>query len=229
MNLRLKRFATPISRATLPDALKDPARFQVEDLELDIDFGPFDQVFKNLREQGPVPASDGRARWDQELAEPLHKCLRGLSRTQATDMNMWHWLCVVPLSEVVWLRWTGTIPRGHVPLVTTSIAGRFLGSSTLNGVSRNTLARLWWCAETLFSHEEDYRLVGQAFEKQDLFQAIFDRQFGLYPPAARACVRVLKDTNEEHWRSATRRLNHVLTTTVLEALDEEQIAGLLDG
>lgn len=26
---------------------------------------------------------------------------------------------------------------------------------------------------------------------QDLFQAIFERQFGLYPPAAGACVKVL--------------------------------------
>ena len=106
---------------------------------------------------------------------------------------------------------------------------RFLGAGTLRGTSRNALARLWWCAESLSSGQDGYRLARQALARQDLFQAIFERQFGLYPPAVRACLRRFGNSgvSEREWRDGTRRLNHYLTTIVLEALSEDEILELL--
>jgi hypothetical protein len=69
--------------------------------------------------------------------------------------------------------------------------------------------------------------VYEALANQDFFQAIFERKFGLYPPAARACLDVLRDASEDERREATKRLNHYLTTIVLENLTEGDIRELL--
>jgi hypothetical protein len=79
----------------------------------------------------------------------------------------------------------------------------------------------------LYSERDGYHLVYQVLSSQDFFQAIFEREFSLYPPAARACVQELASASEDERREATRKLNHYLTTIVVETLREEDIRALI--
>jgi hypothetical protein len=165
---------------------------------------------------------------DRELVEPFHRALKDLSRAEAADMRVWHWLCAVAFPDAVWKRWRTAGPPNSSELetiLTDSLARRFLGSPSLVGVSRNTFARLWWTAEHL---DGDYDLARRALARQDMFQAIFERLFGLYPPAARAAIRKFDGRAEDDIRRAARWLNYSAATAVLEVLDESAIEQILD-
>jgi hypothetical protein len=165
---------------------------------------------------------------DTALVEPVHRALAGLTHAEAADMRVWHWLCSVAFPDLVWRRWRqGGSPSEQdlAAALTDSMVRRFAGTPTLVGVSRNTLARLWWTAEHL---DADYELARRALARQDAFQAIFERLFGLHLPAARAAIRNFEGREEAEVRRAARWLNYAAATAVLEALSEDEIAAILD-
>lgn len=175
-------------------------------------------------------ASSGlqRAQSDAALVVHIHHSLGALSRRDAADMRVWHWLTAVGFPEFVWRRWIGAPPPDE--RLSEALGGqlprRFLGNSNLSGVSRNTYARLWWVGEALHDGD-DYSLARAALEKQDLFQAVFERRMGLCPPLARACVVRLQSVPESRHRAVTQMVNHFATTTVLEVLDDDTATALV--
>lgn len=224
MTVELRRLTIPLATIRqLAAVMQDPSYIESEPLDPVADFDEVRSVFDRFYNDNAEASSIERARLDRELAAPLHRALTGLSRRDATDMQFWRWLCVCQFQDVVWYRWYGRIPVDFGGIISPSLAERFLGSPTLHGVSRNAFARLWWCAEALYTEEDGYDLVNIALSSQDFFQGIFERMFGLYVPAARACVRVLRDSSEDERRQATKELNHYFTTIVAEALSEEDI------
>ena len=228
MSTNLRRFRNPITPERLPEILSEDDATLSEPLEIYAEFGPLNDVLQHLRSQTQNPTSLERAAWDRELVEPLHTALRSLPKREASDMRVWHWLCVVELSDLVWFRWHGSVPEHPASDVfTPALHGRFLGTRSLKGISRNALARLWWCGETLYTPEEGYSLAQQALEDQDLFQNIFERQYGLYQPAARAYLRTLGDASRAEHRDAARRLDHYFTTISVETLNESDIVALI--
>jgi len=223
MTVELRRLTVPLTIRQLAAVLQDPSYIESEPLGLAADFDEVRGVFDRFYSDNAEASSAERARLDRELAVPVHRALAGLSRRTATDMQFWHWLCICLFREIVWYRWYGRIPTNFSGIISPSLAERFLGAPTLHGVSRNAFARLWWCAEALYTEEDGYDLVHIVLSSQDFFQAIFERELGLYVPAARACVRVLRDSSEDERRQATKELNHYFTTIVAEALSEEDI------
>lgn len=223
----LYRFQEPTTAVRLREILENGEEELSESTGHEVDLNEVRDRIQIITGLASGATSQQRAYWDQLLIEPLHQALRKVPRSVAADMRLWHRLCVIEFPEFVWLRWLGRVPENVGTSLTDAMVQRFLGSNTLHGVSRNALARLYWCAETLYSESEGYEWVRQALANQDLFQAIFEREFGLYPPAARACLRVLRNAGEQEHREATRRLNHSLTTIALESLTEEQIVRLL--
>ena len=163
---------------------------------------------------------------DSELIEPLHRALP-LSRREASDPRLWQWLCAKAFPGVVWQRWNdGVEPAPDVlsEVLTSAKAGRFLCGPSLHATTRNTLARLWWAAETL---DADYELARSAVSDQDLFQSVMDRRYSAYPAAARACFQTLEGRSEEESREALKWLQQVLSTTALECLSSDEVAGIL--
>lgn len=162
---------------------------------------------------------------DAPLIEPLHRALP-LTRRQAADPNLWQWLCVSEFPDLVWRRWGAGAPLPEMlrDALTSSMGPRFLARASLNGISRNTLARLWWTAEEL----QDYDLARHALSSQDMFQNIFERFFGLYPDAAKACLDRFEGRSEGEIRSASRWLQQCASTTLLEGLTEQEVAAILD-
>jgi hypothetical protein len=175
-----------------------------------------------------IPEGVSGSALDTAVVEPVHRSLAGLTHAEAADMRVWHWLCGSAFPSFVWRRWrpNGEPGANEVPTsLTDSMVRRFLGTPTLVGVSRNTFARLWWTAEHL---DADYDLARRALARQDPFQAIFERLFGLHLPAARAAIRSFEGKSEAEARRAARWLNYAAATAVLEALSEDEIAAILD-
>lgn len=163
---------------------------------------------------------------DSALLEPLHQALP-LTRREAADPRVWQWLCVTQFPDLVWRRWAEQSPEAGMlrEALTSRMYPRFLCRPSLNGISRNTLSRLWWTAEQL---DGDYELARRALSRQDMFQNIFERFFGVYPPAARACLDRFEGRSEGEIRTASKWLQQCASTTALEALDQGAIAAILD-
>ena len=228
--MQIRRFSNPVSKDALLDYLCNPRSVMTdsEALESDIDLQEFSDSVDNLLSTTPNDAGNvQRAKWDQELVEPLHRAMKPLPLRDLADMRLWHWMCVGAFPQLVWRRWQGEIPNLDEFSMPKALAERFVGTNSLHGISRNALARLFWCGASLFTTEDQYSLAKSVIERQDLFQNIFERGFSLYQPAARACVRELRDSGEKQWRIAAVNLDHQLTTTTLEALDEEYIRSML--
>ncbi len=230
MTVELRRLAIPLTTIRqLAAVLQNPDHIESESLGFAADLCEVWDGFDRFYGAIPEATSLERAQLDRALAVPLHRALKGLSRRKATDMRFWHWLCISQFQNIVWYRWYGRIPADFSGIISPSLAERFLGAPTLHGVSRNTFARLWWCAEALYSEADGYDLVDIALSSQDFFQAIFERKLGLCVPAARACVRALGNCSDAERRRATKELNHYFTTIVAEALTEEEMIDNLLG
>ena len=217
----LRRFVRPLTRNSLEAVLLGEERTS----ELMPAVSTLDALAESVER---LAASAVGSQIDSFLVEPLHTHLSALTRGQAADMRVWHWLCAVAFPELVWHRWRDEGPPDPDMLpqtLTTAVVRRFLGTSTLAGVSRNTLARLWWTGEHLGG---DYELARFALSRQDMFQAIFERLFGVYEPAARAALAKFGGRSEDEVRKATKWLNYAASTTALELLDQEAIEAILD-
>jgi hypothetical protein len=229
MTVELRRFAIPITIRQLAVVLTDSNSIETESLGIPVDFDEVKTVFENFRDANPNAPLIVRAKLDRELAVPLHKALTHLTRRNATDMHMWHWLCTCELKDIVWYRWYGRIPTDPGEIISPSLAERFLGTPSLRGISHNALGRLWWCVETLYNESDEYDLVDVALSSQDFFTQMFDRKFSLYIPAGKAYIRTLRNASEDERRKAARELNHYFTTIAAEALSEEDITQKLLG
>jgi hypothetical protein len=162
---------------------------------------------------------------DRRLVAPLHEALP-MTHREAADPRVWQWLCVAEFPEVVWRRWHGEVPPPESlgEALKAQMYPRFLCRASLNGISRNALARLWWTAEQL----GDYGLAQRALGNQDMFQNVFERFFGIYPAAARACLDRFEGRSEAEIRLAAKWLQQRASTTVLEGLEEREVAAILD-
>ncbi len=226
--LELKRVSRTPTPGQLTSALNDPVELRVESIGTELDFTTFETMIEEITSGSTALTREVVAGWDRQLAPVLHGVMSVLPRAILADMGVWHWLCIVPFKNLVWLRWRrenfpGRV-EGNLPVAQRA---RFLGTPTLNGVSRNTLARLYWVAHALHTPEDGYRNVDAALRRQDAFQAIFERRFGLYSPAARAMLEFAKDRSELEVRAKARDLNHALTTIAVEALPQDGIQSLI--
>ena len=231
MAQELQQFTAPVARPWLYRLLENPESMPTEPIVGRATLSEVKKTVKRLikRCEGEPLPTNQRSSWDRELVEPLYEALKDLPRRTLVDMRFWHWLCIVPLQDFVWYRWHGQIPDapGSVLNQNQALTGRFTGTSSLNGFSRNALTRLYWCAATLYTEEEGFHWVELILANQDLYQAIFERKFSLYPPAVKACLIELKDRSEAERREAIKRFNYHLTTIVLETLSEEDIRKML--
>lgn len=215
------RFRDPLTPTRLGEVLGGQA-VPTERLPSQIELAAMSEVMAS------IPGNVNGSELDTYLMEPVHRSLAGLTHAEAADMRVWHWLCASAFPEFVWRRWRPNgVPAPHEvsTSLSDSIVRRFLGTPTLLGVSRNTFARLWWTAEHL---EGDYDLARMAIARQDPFQAIFERLFGLHLPAARAAIRAFQGRSEADARRAARWLNYAAATAVLEALSEDEVTAILD-
>lgn len=156
---------------------------------------------------------------DGAVAPTVHANLE-LTRRQASDPGVWHYLAAVEFPEFVRHRWKHT----------GNIREKFLGG--WKDIYSNAVGRLWWIAELTYDEsaaasgadrETVYERTDAAFEKQTLANKVFDREYAQYKPAAVACVEVLAGEDSEVVEAATLRLNDALSNVHLESRDESEI------
>jgi hypothetical protein len=123
------------------------------------------------------------------------------------DMKYWQWLAIAVFQDFVWARWFDERPTDLREVMTSGKAEHFLGKTSLAGFARNTLSRLYFATDLLFSEEDGYKWSRAAFTQQEKHKSIFERKFGL---CREACLAVLKLTDGKRGTETqllTRRLN----------------------
>jgi hypothetical protein len=226
MNFALSRYRSPLSERSLPQAIQQPDTFPTDEVAAAVPLGAFRALQASLAREDETD----RASWDRKLARLLHAPLsQHVPRGVLLDPGFWHWMTVSFCPEFVVARWQlrdrmDSSEAGD--LFPRAVAERFLGAASLRGMSRNALARLFWAAEAVWSEEDKYALLDDLLGDQDLFQGIIERKLGLFPPAVRACVRLGKGLPSAQRRPMLVRLNHHLTTSVLEVLEEGDVERL---
>lgn len=181
---------------------------------------------------------------DAELAPTLHRSL-SLTRNQAADAGLWHYLCVVRFSDFVHYRWD------HVynPEKPGNMEEKFLKAGA--DIYSNALHRLWWAAELTYTpadsgdpEDRDYERTKRALEFQELANDVFDRWFARYRPVTIACIDLLcqdalEDLKEEGDYSdppsnsdivsdTTTLLREELTVRRVESMDREDIVETIE-
>ncbi len=219
----LRKYERDIQPSEVLELLNDPTIILSDSVEIAVDFSDLDDLVNRFRD------GDQRIRtgMDVQAHEIIHKLLRGIDRRTLTQMKFWQWLCLNPLREFVLVRWLNIDDSSTPDNLSNAEASRFAGSQSLRGISRNAVARLWWCAETL-SEQDDYSVSRIALSNQDFFQQAFERKFGLSVPASRAYFLTLENGTELERREAGVRLNHYFTTIAGSWLIEEDVVELIE-
>jgi len=162
--------------------------------------------------------------WDRYLVEPTHKTLSSLPIPILTSMGLWHWLCLFELKEFVLNRWVGP---NHTEENMLKHGNRFIGNQTLNGASRNCLARLFRIGDLLYSDADGYSLCEQAFRNQTLIQGLLDCDISLNRVTSRATVKAISALPEGQIKKLLPMINTYLSSMKFVILTEDEIASLI--
>ena len=109
-----------------------------------------------------------------------------------------------------------------------SITTRFLGGTSLKSLtSRHALSRLFW-PHYILEEEETVKLC---FEKQDIAVAVFERQYGMNPEAAKAFIKNISKKHsalgKKNIQREAKKLNRYFATVNVDYLDQNSIKKLL--
>ena len=176
----------------------------------DIDIGAIDDFITDLMERfKPGDAAE----IDQAFTIHFHRLLP-VSRREAADKRMWAWLGMVKYPQFVAMRW-GPAPSGF------RSAERFNGGS-----ARQAFSRLWWAAELTRDDDGSYEFTEEYLSLpgfQDINEAVQGRAFCQYRPALKAFIDVVGNEKEKVIRQVAKDWSYLLTTLVLEGMDEVQL------
>jgi hypothetical protein len=159
---------------------------------------------------------------DAAVAPVVHENI-DLTRRQASQPGIWHWLAVVWHPDFVRKRW----PWDTTERTEKSMREKFLGGGT--DIYSNAFGRLWWMAE--LSHdpaaEDPYDVTRRALSMQFLANRLFDPAFARYRPAVVAFADGLSDESSETVRHANRRFNQAISTIQLESRSTDELRGIV--
>lgn len=206
-------------------------------LGLSFDLSAVDERIEEIKQDDDITAQSSDI--DAELAPTLHRNLP-LTRNQAADAGLWHYLCIARFPDFVHYRWD------HVydPESPGNMEEKFLKAGA--DIYSNALHRLWWAAELTYEPAEsgdpedrDYERTRRVLRFQELANDIFDRWFARYRPVATVCVDLLchetldelktngdyddPPSNSEIASDTTTLFREELTVRRVEAMSEEQI------
>jgi len=219
---------------------KDDLHHYLTPLGRSIDLTPIDDRIGEIRNDDRIEARES----DPELAPTLHRTLN-LTRHEAADAGLWHYLCLVRFPEFVHYRWD------HVfdPNSPGNMKEKFLGAGT--DIYSNALHRLWWAAELTYEEgasgdptDRDYERTRRVLSFQELANDILDHDFARYKPVTHACADLLchealdelkdEDTyadppsNSLTVRHTTTLLREELTVRRVEAMENDEIRSIIE-
>lgn len=224
------------------DLTVDDLRPYLTPLGRSMDLSAIDERIQEIRDDEDVEPQDSQI--DAELAPTLHRTL-DLTRYEAADAGLWHFLCIVRFPDFVHYRWD------HVydPDDPDNMEEKFLKAGA--DIYSNALHRLWWAAELTYEESEsgdpadrDYERTKRALRFQELANDIFDRWFARYRPVATACVDLLchetldelkeegdytdPPSNSDIVSDTTTLLREELTVRRVEMMDGDEISDTIE-
>lgn len=168
--------------------------------------------------------SNGAPVSDADAAQRLHESLRHLTPVQAGDERLWVCLChVEPFYEYVRARW---LTEGDEQKETAVVRRFFFENRGLGGISRNALARLWWCGHLTCEEGADdpYRYTKMLMQYADTPVGLLERCLGKSPEIVKQISRYISD-HANGWQDRShaiqkliRRVNAAGGALVLDAL-----------
>ena len=205
-----------------------PAFFTCQDYEI-INEGDEEPDYEAVGELFSEVVSKGGnlIEYDSELAVALHKMLP-LTRYEASRVEFWYHLAIDYCADYVYQRWSHTKAFQNKP------QERYANRWTRNGVGR-----LWWWAElTKQDGDEPYHLTASINDQR--FQLwIVDKLAAGHPILTKKlCEAFLENYDwardnvgqvDKFTNEIWRHVNIRLATVVLDAMDEEDISGLVEG
>jgi len=202
-----------------------------------MDLSPIDDRIAEIKSDVDVEPQSSEI--DAELAPTLHRTL-SLSKYEAADAGLWHYLCVIRFTDFVRYRWEHVWDAENP----SNMEEKFLKAGA--DIYSNALHRLWWAAELTYEEgdsglvtDRDYKRTRRVLEFQELANDIFDRWFARYKPVAVACVDLLEPealdeikaeesypdspSNSRVISDTTTLLREELTVRRVEAMEESDI------
>ena len=185
-------------------------------------YGDLDWLGDRLNEiMGEFDEYDGSM--DKKAAPAVHQAV-DISRREAADSGIWHDLAIRQFPDFVLHRWKY---EG-----TQAMKKKFWTYGVpLDSVS-STFERLWWIAE-LTREGDDYTYTRRAFGNRRLCFRVFDIQLGRYKPAARACIEVLHDEEEDEYEDndtidhTVQKFRKAASNVTLEGRTEDQLVEIV--
>lgn len=188
----------------------------IEPIEGNYDVKKLDNFLTNLMDQ----YDRHEVEMDKLLGPKIHQLL-SLSRREAADPGIWHFLTVVLRPDFVRYRWEFNNYS--------YMRKRFLGN--VRSWDTNTFSRLWWAAELTKTRgaSDPYKNTKFLLGRQTFARALFDREYGWYKPMNLAFISVLRGEKQTVYEEVAKRLNRALSTIKLETLDRSQIEYMIKG
>ena len=187
---------------------------------------------------------------DAIFSEIIYKKFCNLDNRDLADTRFWQWISLEYLQDYIWTRWwmsKNSDNSKSLPLtndqkvkilksvskednveIWSPLTIRFLGGTSLKSLtSRQAISRLFWPYKIL----ETTELVRQCFEKQDIAVAVFERQFGLHPEAAKAFIKNISvkhvNLDKKNIQLEAKKLNRYFATISSDYLNQDSIKDLL--
>ena len=182
---------------------------------------------------------------DAHFSQIIFEQLQYFPRRELTDIRFWQYIGLKYLQNYIWSRWEKSI-KINTPLKNnekikiikstnkddedkwSSITTRFLGGTSLKSLtSRHAISRLFWPHHIL----EDHDLVKLCFEKQDIAVAVFERQYGMHPEAAKSFIKNISKKHtgleKKNIQQEAKKLNRYFATINADYLDQNAIKKLI--
>jgi hypothetical protein len=195
----------------------------IEDHLVEVDaFGDLDALADAI-DEAMADHEEGSHEIERDVAPAVHREL-DLTRRQASDIGIWHYLAIVWRPDFVRHRWPWEDPQR----TETSMREKFLGSAT--DLYANAFHRLWWHAELTYDPERDdpYALTREVASFQRLADWLFDPGFARYKPLVVACGDALSDESTAVVNKTVKRVNHAVSTIPIEGQSQDELRKIVD-
>ena len=246
----MKKFLNILSKEDLLDHINGQSfeTIEIESIKT-INSDKLNQKLFNLKEKIHLKLLELKdekiSNTDPIFSDIFYNELKDLAKRDLADLRFWQWLTLEHFQEYAWKRWgkENTSPKKIEKIkilrnidnknedkeeTWSPIIIRLLGGTSLKSLtSRQCISRLFWPYKIL----EDRNLINKCFEKQDIAVAVFERQFGLHPAAAKAFIENIsikyKKLDKKDIQIEAKKLNRYFATINPDYLEQNNIKDLI--
>ena len=150
-------------------------------------------------------SSDKPELTDLENVKRVHKNMRALTESQASDERIWTAYTLSIFADYMRYRW-------HPESETAMMNRYFFSYSAKRSLFRNGIARLWWIGHLTYDANragDKYELTEYVCRKQDNINLLLDINFGNNPNIVKATIQALIDAEKAGMKVERETIRHL--------------------